>query len=271
MNKKFLATIACIFFFMLGNAQQADSIKQKHITDSLNAIKAKATELWSPEPPIVTPGATAQDAPSDAIILFNGVNLDQWRSVNDTTKPADWIVANGVFTVNKKAGNIETKQRFMDYQLHLEWKEPENENFKGQEKGNSGVFLASTGLGDVGYEIQILNCYNNKTYVNGQTGSIYKQVIPLANACKKPGEWQTYDIIWTAPRFDAVGNLSTAARVTVIHNGILLLNGFEPKGQTRYIGTAYYIPHGPSPIKLQSHGDPSEPISFRNIWVRELH
>jgi hypothetical protein len=158
----------------------------------------------------------------------------------------------------------------MDYQLHLEWREPENENFKGQEKGNSGVFLASTGRGDDGYEVQILNCYNNKTYVNGQTGSVYKQVIPLANACKKPGEWQTYDIVWTAPRFDAVGNLARPARVTVIHNGVLLLNNFQLKGQTRYIGNAYYTAHGASPIKLQSHGDKSDPISFRNIWIRPL-
>jgi len=270
MNKKLFATITCVLFFTMMKAQDADSIRRKHIEDSTNALKAKPTELWSPEPPIVTPGNTPQDAPSDAIILFDGKNLDAWRSVKDTTQPADWTVADGVFTVNKKGGNIETKQRFMDYQLHLEWREPENANFKGQEKGNSGVFLASTGRGDSGYEVQILNCYNNKTYVNGQTGSVYKQVIPLANACKKPGEWQTYDIIWTAPRFDAVRNLASPARVTVIHNGVLLLNDFELKGQTRYIGNAYYTPHGASPIKLQAHGDKSDPLSFRNIWVRPL-
>src|SRR5258706_6103706 len=179
--------------------------------------------------------------------------------------PAGWIISNGIATVDKKTGGIVTKQRFMDYQLHLEWRIPTNITGSGQARGNSGVFVANSGPGDEGYEVQILDCYNNTTYVNGQTGAVYKQGIPLANACKKPGEWQTYDIIWTAPRFDDAGNLLSAARVTVIHNGVLLQNNFELKGQTRYIGTPYYIKHGASPIKLQAHGDKSEPISFRNI------
>ncbi|HVZ56205.1 MAG TPA: DUF1080 domain-containing protein [Chitinophagaceae bacterium] len=230
----------------------------------------KATEVWSPEPKIVTPGATPQDPPSDAIILFDGKNLDEWVSTNDTTKPAHWAVADGVVTVNKVAGNIQTKRRFMDYQLHLEWRIPVNVTGSDQARGNSGVFLASTGPGDAGYEIQVLDCYNNKTYVNGQTGSVYKQAIPLANACRKPGEWQTYDIIWTAPRFNPDGSLKSPARVTLLHNGVLLQNNFELKGQTLYIGQPSYKAHGASPIKLQAHGDPSEPISFRNIWVREL-
>jgi hypothetical protein len=132
------------------------------------------------------------------------------------------------------------------------------------------VFLASTGPGDDGYEIQVLDCYNNTTYVNGQTASIYKQSIPLANACKKPGEWQTYDIIWTAPRFNDDGTLKSPARVTALHNGVLVQNNFELKGVTKYIGAPEYKKHGAAPIKLQAHGDPSEPISYRNIWVREL-
>ena len=258
MKRKLLATIIAAASFIFANAQG-------------DTTKPEATEFYSPVPPIVTPGKTPEDPPSDAIILFDGKNLDAWRSVKDTSKPAGWTVSDGFFTVNKKEGNIETKQRFMDYQLHLEWRQPENANFKGQEKGNSGVFLASTGGGDAGYEVQILNCYNNTTYVNGQTGAVYKQAIPLANACKKPGEWQTYDIIWTAPRFDDAGNLLSAARVTVLHNGVLLQNNFELKGATRYIGTPYYVKHGPSTIKLQSHGDKSDPISFRNIWVRPLN
>ena len=230
----------------------------------------KLTEVWTPVPKIVTPGATNSDAPSDAIILFDGKNLDEWASVKDPKSPAQWKVADGVITVNKSVGNIQTKRSFTDYQLHIEWKIPANITGSDQARGNSGVFLASTGPGDEGYEIQVLDCYNNKTYVNGQTASIYKQSIPLANACKKPGEWQTYDIIWTAPRFNDDGTLKSPARVTALHNGVLVQNNFELKGVTRYIGSPEYKKHGACPIKLQAHGDPSEPISYRNIWVREL-
>jgi hypothetical protein len=230
----------------------------------------KLTEVWTPVPKIVTPGATNSDAPSDAIILFDGKNLDEWASVKDPKSPAQWKVADGVITVNKSVGNIQTKRSFTDYQLHIEWKIPVNITGSDQARGNSGVFLASTGPGDEGYEMQVLDCYNNKTYVNGQTASIYKQSIPLANACKKPGEWQTYDIIWTAPRFNDDGTLKSPARVTALHNGVLVQNNFELKGVTRYIGSPEYKKHGACPIKLQAHGDPSEPISYRNIWVREL-
>jgi hypothetical protein len=260
MNKKIVITLTCLATVIISKAQMSRE-------DS-----AAKTEVWSPEPPIVTPGATPQDPPSDAIILFGGKNLDQWRSSSDTTKSAGWIVSDGMFTVNKKAGNIETKQRFMDYQLHLEWRIPENIHGSSQSRGNSGIFLATTGPGNDGdgYEIQVLDCYNNKTYVNGQTGSVYKQSIPLANACKKPGEWQTYDIIWTAPRFNEDGSVKSPARVSVLHNGVLLQNNTELKGTTRFIGTPSYKKHGSEPIQLQAHGDPSPPISYRNIWVRPL-
>ncbi|HTQ64939.1 MAG TPA: DUF1080 domain-containing protein [Puia sp.] len=230
----------------------------------------KLTEVYSPVPKVVTPGKNCGDAPSDAIILFDGKNLDQWRSVRDTTAPANWTVADGIITVNKKAGNIETRQSFMDYQLHIEWRIPENITGEGQARGNSGVFLASIGPGDDGYELQVLDCYNNSTYVNGQTASIYKQSIPLANACRKPGEWQSYDVIWTAPRFNDDGSVKSTARVTVLHNGVLVQNNYELKGVTLYIGQPFYKKHGASPIKLQAHGDASEPISYRNIWVRPL-
>lgn len=230
----------------------------------------KETEVWTPEPRIVTPGLTADDAPSDAIILFNGKSLKEWVSVKDTSKAALWTVANGAFTVKKGTGNIQTKRKFMDYQLHIEWRIPKVISGSGQARGNSGVFLASTGNGDTGYEIQVLDCYNNKTYVNGQTASIYKQHIPLVNSCKKPGDWQTYDIIWTAPRFNADSTLKSPARITAIHNGVLVQNNVEIQGVTMYIGKPYYKAHGASSIKLQDHGDPSQPISFRNIWVREL-
>lgn len=230
----------------------------------------KATEFYSPVPKVITPGKTVADAPSDAVILFGGKNLDEWVSTNDINKPAAWTVAKNVLTVKKGTGNIQTKKSFTDYQLHIEWRIPANITGEGQARGNSGVFLASTGPGDDGYEIQVLDCYNNSTYVNGQTASIYKQSIPLANACKKPGEWQVYDIIWTAPRFNEDGSLKTPARVTAMHNGVLVQNNYELKGETRYIGAPYYKKHGPAPIKLQAHGDKSEPVSFRNIWVREL-
>jgi len=228
------------------------------------------TEVYTPVPPIVTPGAHYGDAPSDAVILFNGKDQGQWVSANDMKTPAGWVVSDGVLTVDKKFGSIQTKQSFNNYQLHIEWKIPTNITGSDQGRGNSGVFLASTGAGDMGYELQVLDCYNNKTYTNGQTASIYKQAIPLANACRPPGEWQSYDVIWTAPVFNNNGSLATPAHVTVLHNGVLVENNFELKGMTRYRGKPYYKAHGPSPIKLQAHGDKSEPISFRNIWVRPL-
>lgn len=231
----------------------------------------KATEVWSPVPKIVTPGISPSDAPSDATILFGGKDLNEWVSVKDEKSPAQWTIADGAFTVKKGTGSIQTKRSFLDYQLHVEWKIPTNITGSGQARGNSGIFLASTGPGDSGYEIQVLDCYNNTTYVNGQTASIYKQSIPLANACKKPGEWQVYDIIWTAPRFNDDGSLKSPARVTAFHNGVLVQNNFELKGVTKYIGAPdYSTKHGATPIKLQDHGDPSEPISYRNIWIREL-
>ena len=231
----------------------------------------KATEVWEPEPRIVTPGAASNAAPpADAVVLFEGTHLDEWTSVNKPGAPAGWTVADGMFTVKKGTGNIRTKRLFTDYQLHLEWRIPENITGEGQARGNSGLFLASTGGGDEGYEIQILDSYKNRTYSNGQAGAIYKQHVPLANANRKPGEWQTYDVVWTAPRFNGDGSLKSAARVTAFINGVLVQNNVELKGVTLYIGEPYYKQHGPAPIELQDHGDPSEPISFRNIWVREL-
>jgi hypothetical protein len=234
------------------------------------AAKPEDTEVWEPVPKVVTPGAYNAAPPSDAIVLFDGKNLDEWV-LNRDKSPANWTVADGILTVSKAkdAGNIETKHSFKNYQLHIEWKIPDNIAGSGQARGNSGIFLASTGAGDAGYELQVLDSYKNKTYVNGQAGSIYKQAIPLANPARKPGEWQTYDIVWTAPVFSG-DELKTPAYVTVLFNGVLVENHFELKGETRYIGKPFYKKYDTAPIKLQAHGDPSEPISFRNIWAREL-
>ena len=234
--------------------------------------KPEETEIWTPVPRVVTPGATFGAPPSDAIVLFDGKNEDEWVSAQDHS-PAQWVVADGIFTVKKGSGggNIETKRRFKNYQLHVEFRIPENITGSGQGRGNSGVFLASTGPGDDGYELQVLDAYNNPTYVNGQGGSIYKQSPPLVNPARKPGEWQSYDVVWTAPTFNDDGTLKTPANVTVLFNGVLVQNHFELKGQTLYIGKPFYKKYDSAPIKLQAHGDKSEPLSFRNIWVRELN
>jgi hypothetical protein len=231
--------------------------------------KPADTEQWTPIPPVVTPGRTDAAAPADAVVLFDGRSLDQWVSTR-TKGPAGWKVEGGVITVVKTAGNIETKRSFRNYQLHLEYRAPANITGSGQARGNSGLFLASTGAGDLGYELQILDSWKNETYVNGQAGSVYKQNPPLVNASRPPGEWQTYDVIWRAPVFAADGSVTKPARVTAFHNGVLVQDGFELAGPTVYIGKPVYRAHGPSPIKLQAHGDPSPPISFRNIWLREV-
>lgn len=262
MNRKtltFSATLLIGFAFTTALFAQAQS-----------APKPEDTEVWSPEPRVVTPGATCGAPPSDAIILFDGKNLDEWVSAQDHT-PAKWTVADGIVTVNKPSGNIETRRKFRNYQLHVEFRIPSNITGSGQLRGNSGLFLASTGPGDAGYELQVLDNYNNKTYVNGQAGSIYKQSPPLVNANRKPGEWQTYDVIWTAPTFTSSGYLTSPAYVTAIFNGILVQDHFELKGETLFIGKPFYHAFDGAPIKLQAHGDPSEPISYRNIWVRELN
>ena len=239
---------------------------------SLQAQKAKPedTEVWTPVPKVITPATLPGAAPADAIVLFNGDDLSNWVSTRDTAQKAQWTLAGDAFMVKKGTGNIQTKQAFTDYQLHLEWRIPQNITGNGQGRGNSGVFLGGWGKGDEGYEIQVLDSYENKTYINGQAGSIYKQGAPLVNPNRPPGEWNTYDIVWTAPRFNTDGTVKTPARITAFLNGVLVQNNFEVKGTTVYIGKPTYKAHGPLPIKLQDHGDPSEPISFRNIWVRPL-
>ncbi|MGD8341507.1 MAG: DUF1080 domain-containing protein [Gammaproteobacteria bacterium] len=240
-------------------------------SDSASSMRPEQTEVWEPVPRVVEGGAFGRGmpAPADAIVLFDGTSLAEWVNTRDGM-PASWNVADGVITVDKEAGNIETRRRFGSYQLHLEWRVPPEITGSGQARGNSGLFLASTGGGDAGYELQILDSYGNATYVNGMAGSVYKQSIPLANPARPPGDWQTYDVVWTAPEFSADGSLIAPARITAFFNGVLIQNDFALEGETVYIGRPRYTAHGDSPIKLQAHGDPSPPISFRNIWVRPL-
>lgn len=234
-----------------------------------NPTDPKATEQWEPVPKVVNPGKQDSAPPSDAIVLFDGRDLGQWETSNDGS-PARWKVHDGVVTVDKNAGNIQTRRHFRNYQLHLEWQVPAGITGEGQARGNSGVFVASTGPGDEGYELQILDSWKNATYVNGQAASIYKQAPPLVNAMRPPGQWQTYDVVWTAPVFNADGSLKSPAYLTVLHNGVLVQNHTQLAGETLYIGKPSYKAYDQAAIKLQAHGDPSQPISFRNIWVRPL-
>lgn len=222
------------------------------------------SEYWTPQPPVVTPGdIRTNSAPSDAVVLFDGRDLSAWMS-SKSGGPAEWTVHDGVFTVDKKKGDIQTRESFENFQLHIEWCVPEGIEGTSQARGNSGVFLQNK------YEIQILDCYENETYVNGQTGSVYKQTPPLANAMRKPGEWNVFDIIYSAPVFKKDGTYRVPPRVTVIQNGVVIQDNTTILGTTEYIGFPKVVEHGAGPIRLQSHGDKSAPISFRNIWLREL-
>lgn len=222
----------------------------------------KATEVWQPEPRVVTPGQGTKP-PSDAIVLFNGSGFSEWKSMGkDSVSGVRWYINNdSSMTVLPQSGDIATKRSFGDCQLHLEFKTPPVVKGEGQGRGNSGVFLQGR------YEVQVLDNFENRTYSNGQCGSVYKQSIPLVNTCRKPGEWQTYDILFTAPRFNADGVLVAPGRVTVIHNGVVIQLNTEIKGTTEYIGLPKNQSHGNAPIRLQDHGDL---VSYRNIWIREL-
>jgi len=221
-------------------------------------LPPEATEVWTPVPTVVTPDQN-NAPPSDAIILFDGSDFSEWEHL-DRSK-LKWTVEGDAMVVKPSAGDIQTKRTFGDIQLHIEFRTPAKVENEGQGRGNSGVFLQKR------YEVQILDSYNNKTYPNGQAGAIYKQHIPLVNACRPPGEWQTYDIIYKAPRFNKNGMKVASAYITVIHNGALIQNHVEIKGTTEYIGLPKNIAHEEAPIMLQDHGNLT---AFRNIWVREL-
>jgi hypothetical protein len=209
------------------------------------------------EPRVVTPG-TGTAAPSDAIVLFDGKDFSQWESTNGGE--VKWKIENGAMIVTEKSGNIQTKQSFGDCQLHIEWRTPAQVVGEGQGRGNSGIFFQKK------YELQILDSYDNKTYFDGQAGSVYTQNPPLVNACRKPGEWQTYDVVYMAPRFNSDGKVEIPARITVFQNGVLVQNNYIIKGTT-YDKTTGYVPHHKMPLELQDH---SNPTAFRNIWIREL-
>ena len=222
-------------------------------------IDPKMTEVWEPVPAVVTPGE-GSNPPSDAIVLFDGTDISQWVGKNGSA--VKWRLSDGALTVVKETGEISTRQAFGDCQLHIEFRTPEIVEGDGQDRGNSGVFLQRR------YEVQVLDSYDNRTYSNGQAGSIYKQYIPLVNACRPPGVWQTYDIIFTAPRFNEDGTLNSPGRMTVLQNGVLIQNIAELKGSTTNIGEPKYEPHElKEPLMLQDHGNP---VSYRNIWIREL-
>lgn len=221
----------------------------------------EATEVYEPVPPKVAVGENG--IPSDALVLFDGSSLDHWISARDSTA-ADWhLNSDGSMTVKDKTGDIQTKQNFGSIQLHIEWKSPAEVQREGQARANSGVFLQNR------YEVQVLDNNDNDTYVNGQVGAIYKQSVPLAMASKPSGEWNAYDIIYHAPKFDEGGAKITAATITVLHNGVLIQDHVTIEGTTEYIGWPKNEAHGKAPIKLQDHQDNSR-VSYRNIWVREL-
>jgi hypothetical protein len=223
------------------------------------SMQPEETEVWTPVPPVVS--APANAVPSDAIVLFDGKSLENWRSIKGDD-PAPWKIEDGAMVVVPKTGDIMTKASFGDIQLHIEFREPLPVEGHSQGRGNSGVFFM--GL----YELQVLDSYDNPTYVNGQAGSIYKQTPPLVNACRPPGEWQSYDAVWIAPRFSPDGSLLSPARLTVLQNGVLILLNARVYGPTIYQGRPHYVPHAARlPLELQEHHNP---VAFRNIWIREL-
>ena len=242
---KYLLAILSLAIASIGSAQQLTT--------------PEPTEVWNPVPTVVSV-ENDLGIPSDAIILFDGGSLDQWESRNDDG-PAGWKVEDGHATVVKGTGDIQTKATFGSCQLHIEWRTPAVVEGEGQGRGNSGVFFQKR------YEVQVLDNYQNTTYPNGQAGSIYKQHIPLVNACRPPGEWQKYDILFMAPEFNADGHKVRSGTLTVFHNGVLIQNNVEIKGTTEYIGLPKNIAHGEDKIMLQDHGNP---VSYRNIWIRPL-
>jgi hypothetical protein len=261
MKNTMLLFCLCIFLFTCQNNTKEPKIIlvegiQKEPT------KPAATEIWEPKPSVVSVDDTTK-IPSDALVLFNGNNFDEWTAVKDSTA-VQWILnTDKSMTVKDKMGDIQTKRNFGSVQLHIEWRSSKEIRANGQNRSNSGIFFQNR------YEIQILDNNDNDTYVNGQVGAIYKQAIPLANASSETGNWNSYDIIYHAPKFNSEEKIAAPATITVLHNGVLIQDHVAIKGTTEYIGWPKNIAHGKAPIQLQDHGDHSG-VSYRNIWVREL-
>ncbi|MEI6189819.1 MAG: DUF1080 domain-containing protein [Chitinophagia bacterium] len=255
MKKSIWAFMALCIFSIHANAQKTKQETVKVTPESL--------ESWVPVP-IISAGATNADAPSDAIVLFNGKDLSAFQKLDGS--PAKWkLDPDGALTDVKGAGDLYTKKAFGNCQLHVEFRTPSIVKNSGQARGNSGVYLMGK------YEVQVLDSYDNVTYSNGQAAAVYKQYAPLVNASRKPGEWQTYDIIFTAPVFNDNGELSSPGRVTVLHNGVLVQNNVSILGPTDYSAIPVYKKHDSKlPLYFQDHGDDGNPISYRNIWIREL-
>jgi hypothetical protein len=263
MRKLFIISLV-LFTFAYSSGQAQQSIKPS-TPRPVNPDKMTAgmTEIWDPEVKIIQPGVKDGDAPSDAIVLFNGMDINaEWT--DNQGNPSKWIVKDGELICVKGSGVIKTKRKFSNFQLHIEWKTPSEAIGESQARGNSGVFLQEL------YEIQVLDSYNNRTYRHGQAGSLYKQYAPLVNASRKPGEWQSYDVIYTAPTFNYdTTTYYTQPRVTILHNGVLIQNNVSLRGPTEYIGIPEYFikKHGPGSLVLQDHGNP---VAYRNIWIRDL-
>ncbi|MDF1697779.1 MAG: DUF1080 domain-containing protein [Saprospiraceae bacterium] len=264
MNSKLLS-IGCLLLLLATSCSKKTSVSIIHKNHPLYSLQGqnitdpKVTEVWEPEPEVVTPGNSNALPPSDAIVLFNGTNATQWK--HEDGSAVEWKISNGELTVEPGKGQIETIEKFGDCQLHIEWRSPIEPNRKGQDKGNSGIFFQGK------YEVQVLNSYQNRTYSNGQAGSIYKQHPPLVNAMKPAGEWNVYDIIFHAPKFDHKGEITQHGSLTVLHNGILVQDHSPILGSTEYIGLPKNDAHGDGPIFLQDH---SNKVSYRNIWLRKL-
>lgn len=263
-------SLLCPAIAQEGKKKPAKPAAKKHATGYtdtpfLPGGKWRVHDDTRPRPAVVTPGETAADPPSDAIVLFDGKNLDEWVMDKDGS-PADWIVEDGHLEVPPKGsgtgGYLRTVREFGDIQLHVEWASPAEVSGNSQGRGNSGVFLLEN------YEVQVLDSYENKSYADGQASALYGWKPPLVNAARKPGQWQTYDIIFEAPEWDSEGNLLKKAYVTVIHNGVVTHHRQPYLGPTGHKKVANYNQvRETGPIRLQDHGNPTR---FRNIWVREL-
>jgi hypothetical protein len=261
MKKLLIIILMFTYAFSYGQTQQT----AKPVVQSREPEKMRPgmTEIWDPEVKIIQPGVKDSDAPADAIVLFNGTDINsEWEDTRGN--PSKWIVNEGTMISVKGAGYIKTKRKFTNFQLHIEWKTPSEVTGESQGRGNSGVFLQEL------YEVQVLDSYNNRTYREGQAGALYKQKAPLVNVCRKPGEWQSYDIIYTAPTFNSdTVYYFTPPRVTILQNGVLIQNNYSLRGPTQYIGIPEFTikKHGPGSLMLQDHGNP---VAYRNIWIREL-